>query len=401
MSSPTGKKSSKSDEYPLPEDWYKAYSDEHKKYFFIHKPTRTTSWVDPRDKLWKKRSWDECAPHSDEVPLGWEIAHDDLCGTYFIDHINQTTLLDDPRTDKAKKQVEEMKQFVKSGAIEAILENFTKKMEELKAIEENIGKMDAGERKESELLNAKRLRHETEELKSDMETLKHDIEAMKQLAAKLEETESSQLERQRDVQREIEAVKAELDREVAAKQELQMEIQRIQQSFNIAIPEDLEQELDPCQPIRPLSPITTSPTSALDTLDSDIQGLLTDANDDFVYPQASQPVTRIEREMTLLALKKKLQNERDLVHELIDVKKVAEQVIEDPSHHKPEWIKQVNQYASKSKTLRAKIKGKAQHQVDELTFREKMLFYTAHQIQADTEQAKQAKVILKRKKVVA
>ena len=109
--------------------------------------------VDPRDKLWKKESWSECGPDSDEIPYGWEIVHDNLCGKYFVDHINQRTLLDDPRTNKAKDQVEEMKQFVKSGAIEAIEDKFVKKMEELRLIEANVSKMDAGEGKESELQN--------------------------------------------------------------------------------------------------------------------------------------------------------------------------------------------------------------------------------------------------------
>lgn len=63
--------------------------------------TKETSWVDPRDALWKPKCWQECK--GDEVPYGWEIAYDEAVGRYFIDHLNKRNLLDDPRDNKPKE----------------------------------------------------------------------------------------------------------------------------------------------------------------------------------------------------------------------------------------------------------------------------------------------------------
>ncbi|TPX38361.1 hypothetical protein SmJEL517_g00192 [Synchytrium microbalum] len=383
MSTATPSAKTKSDEYPLPEGWLKAFSDEHKRYYFIHKPTRSTSWIDPREANWKPKSWEECTKPED-VPYGWEIATDPLIGTYFIDHINKQTLLDDPRSDKHKRQVDEIKSFVKSGAIDAVEKNLTKKLQHLQIVEENVLKKEGdGDVSASELENAVRLRAETEELKTEMEALKADIESMKRLAERLEETETSQLERQQQIQREIETVQAELAKEVAAKEELQKELKTMQQKFDI--PEEAQADFGTFDDdVSTVSSIESSPTESsinkylplFDTIPRRRTG--DEVASDFIYPTIKgESVTRVERELTLLTLKKKLKTERDLVQELIDVKKIAIQVNDETSlHSKPEWIAQINQYAARSKTIRAKINKKRDKNVDALTFREKMLFYT-------------------------
>ena len=63
----------RSNEFPLPAGWRKAKTSDKSpthagRVYFINEVTKETTWVDPRDKLWKKATWAECGP--DELPFG-------------------------------------------------------------------------------------------------------------------------------------------------------------------------------------------------------------------------------------------------------------------------------------------------------------------------------------------
>ncbi|KAM9265820.1 protein KIBRA isoform 3-T3 [Cariama cristata] len=70
-------------ELPLPEGWEEARDYDGKVYYIDH-GSRTTSWVDPRDRYTKPLTFADCI--SDELPLGWEEAYDPQVGVYYIDH---------------------------------------------------------------------------------------------------------------------------------------------------------------------------------------------------------------------------------------------------------------------------------------------------------------------------
>lgn len=97
---------------PLPHS--RIFSKAHEKYFFVYDLKRTT-WVDPRDELWKKKTWSEC--NSNETPYGWEIATDELLGTFFIDHLSHRNVIDDPRTDILQRQIKSVKLFLDESSI--------------------------------------------------------------------------------------------------------------------------------------------------------------------------------------------------------------------------------------------------------------------------------------------
>uniref|UniRef100_T1GEU1 WW domain-containing protein n=1 Tax=Megaselia scalaris TaxID=36166 RepID=T1GEU1_MEGSC len=49
------------------------------------------------NRITKPQTFADCV--GDELPIGWEEAHDPLIGRYYINHIDQTTQLEDPRKE--------------------------------------------------------------------------------------------------------------------------------------------------------------------------------------------------------------------------------------------------------------------------------------------------------------
>uniref|UniRef100_G1Q266 WW and C2 domain containing 1 n=1 Tax=Myotis lucifugus TaxID=59463 RepID=G1Q266_MYOLU len=88
-------------ELPLPEGWEEARDFDSKVYYIDH-TSRTTSWMDPRDRYTKPLTFAACI--SDELPLGWEEAYDPRVGDYFIDHNTKTTQTEDPRVQWRREQ---------------------------------------------------------------------------------------------------------------------------------------------------------------------------------------------------------------------------------------------------------------------------------------------------------
>lgn len=48
-------------------------------------------------RITKPHTFADCV--GDELPIGWEEAHDPQIGRYYINHIDQTTQLEDPRKE--------------------------------------------------------------------------------------------------------------------------------------------------------------------------------------------------------------------------------------------------------------------------------------------------------------
>ncbi|XP_049630527.1 protein KIBRA [Suncus etruscus] len=96
-------------ELPLPDGWEEARDFDGKAYYIDH-TSRTTSWVDPRDRYTKPLTFADCI--SDELPLGWEEAYDPQVGDYFIDHNTKTTQIEDPRVQWRREQEHMLKDYL-------------------------------------------------------------------------------------------------------------------------------------------------------------------------------------------------------------------------------------------------------------------------------------------------
>ncbi|XP_026702792.1 protein WWC2 [Athene cunicularia] len=63
-----------------------------------------------RARLTKPLSFADCV--GDELPWGWEAAYDPQIGVYYIDHINQTTQIEDPRKQWRQEQERMLKDYL-------------------------------------------------------------------------------------------------------------------------------------------------------------------------------------------------------------------------------------------------------------------------------------------------
>ncbi|XP_074085015.1 protein WWC2 isoform X2 [Macrotis lagotis] len=68
------------------------------------------SEVTPRKRLTKPLSFADCV--GDELPWGWEAAFDHQIGVYYIDHINKTTQIEDPRKQWRREQERMLKDYL-------------------------------------------------------------------------------------------------------------------------------------------------------------------------------------------------------------------------------------------------------------------------------------------------
>ncbi|NXR29212.1 WWC2 protein, partial [Cinclus mexicanus] len=64
----------------------------------------------PCYRLTKPLSFADCV--GDELPWGWEAAYDPQIGVYYIDHINQTTQIEDPRKQWRQEQERMLKDYL-------------------------------------------------------------------------------------------------------------------------------------------------------------------------------------------------------------------------------------------------------------------------------------------------
>lgn len=96
-------------ELPLPEGWEEAVDFDGKVYYIDH-TSKTTSWIDPRDRYTKPLTFADCI--GDELPLGWEEAYDPQVGVYYIDHNTGTTQLEDPRELWRREQERMLKDYL-------------------------------------------------------------------------------------------------------------------------------------------------------------------------------------------------------------------------------------------------------------------------------------------------
>jgi len=71
----------------LPENWEIAYDGLRRRYFYVDHNSRTTTWLNPLDKMNKPTKISEC--HRDQLPYGWERIQDPSVGVYYSNHIER------------------------------------------------------------------------------------------------------------------------------------------------------------------------------------------------------------------------------------------------------------------------------------------------------------------------
>ncbi|CAL8325320.1 unnamed protein product [Merluccius merluccius] len=97
---------------PLPDNWEMAYTENGELYFIDHN-TKTTSWLDPRDKASKplEECDDDEGIHTEdlesdlELPPGWERIDDPVYGVYYVDHINRKTQYENPVMEARRRKL--------------------------------------------------------------------------------------------------------------------------------------------------------------------------------------------------------------------------------------------------------------------------------------------------------
>ncbi|MBN3290579.1 SYRC protein, partial [Polypterus senegalus] len=124
-------------ELPLPEGWEEAHDFDGKVYYIDHK-TKTTSWIDPRDRNTKPLTFADCI--GDELPVGWEEAYDPQVGAYYIDHNTKTTQIEDPRIQWQREQERMLKEYlgVAADALKAQKEIYQVKEQRLKIAQQEF-----------------------------------------------------------------------------------------------------------------------------------------------------------------------------------------------------------------------------------------------------------------------
>uniref|UniRef100_A0A667YD89 E3 ubiquitin-protein ligase n=1 Tax=Myripristis murdjan TaxID=586833 RepID=A0A667YD89_9TELE len=88
---------------PLPHGWEKR-TDTNGRVYFVHHPTRTTQWEDPRT---------QGLLNEKPLPEGWEMRFTVDGIPYFVDHNRRTTTYIDPRTGKSSLYQLSMPQHIK------------------------------------------------------------------------------------------------------------------------------------------------------------------------------------------------------------------------------------------------------------------------------------------------
>ncbi|GAA6095140.1 protein WWC3 isoform X3, partial [Tachysurus ichikawai] len=76
----------------------------------------------------------------DELPLGWEVVYDQQIGVYYIDHINKTTQIENPRTQWRQEQERMLKEYlvVAQEALNAKKEMYLIKQQRLELAQQEM-----------------------------------------------------------------------------------------------------------------------------------------------------------------------------------------------------------------------------------------------------------------------
>jgi hypothetical protein len=369
---------------PLPEGWEKAFKG--RQTYFVNHLTKETTWVDPRTE--KTREHDITKIKANELPYGWDEAVDDYIGVYYIDHNTRTTFLDPPWDELIMFQVSQLQGFLRDQQRQA--EELQRRLEEDDSVERaraRVAELEARRLQLEKELN--RLRNqaldtastagasEIESQLSDMEdeeaiqrmiangTIFDELAKFKQrlgdLAALNDRLRNNagqdEVAGAKASMAEMDRLRAELEREASDRRRLEEEV--------MALKNEMEYVYGEASTSRPRR--------------------MADEEDETTGASSStKRKTKYEMEIELLMLKKRIEAERTERERLERLKSSIETFRDgDRVGALPDWIKKIEEVAANSKTLRIKIGRKQAQNPDELSFRERMLFFTSGAVESN------------------
>ncbi|XP_063148519.1 protein KIBRA isoform X2 [Candoia aspera] len=234
-------------ELPLPEGWEEARDYDGKVYYIDH-ATKTTSWVDPRDRYTKPLTFADCI--SDELPLGWEEAYDPQVGIYYIDHNTKTTQIEDPRVQWRQEQEHMLKDYLvlAQEALTAQKEVYQVKQQRLELAQQEYQQLhdvwehklgsqtslasssSSGSKYDPEILKAEiattksrvnKLKREVAHMRQELQYKEHGFQTLKKIDMKMSDTQGGyKLDEAQAILNEMKAIKKAITSGEQEKQDL-------------------------------------------------------------------------------------------------------------------------------------------------------------------------------------
>lgn len=325
-----------------------------------------------------------------ELPFGWDESIDDEIGVYYIDHNTQTTYLDPPWDSNIRYQVSQLYKFI--GEQQKRIDDMQRRVQQ-----DELKRMDDASKRVQQLeIRRLELERELLELRNQAVSRSSSVSSFSEqdvLDDISDVDERIRIERlmQGDtasIVNEVEKFKARLNElkdmnqrlsvtgvdEVAQAKAAQAEMERLQNALNVEAAERHRLEVE------------------IVSLKNELHAIMGDPRRARILPAAQvddEPVsrprmTKYEMEMELLLLKKRLVAEMEERERLGHIKDQMESARGLGGRgFLPEWIRQTQDVASNSRTLRIKIGRKQAENPDKLSFRERMLFFAAGAVESN------------------
>jgi len=374
-----------------------------KKKYFVNHRKKTTTWIDPRTKKTRKNDPTQCV--IGELPYGWDEELDPEFGVYYINHLHQQNYADPPWDPRIVEQVKEIQVFLD--------DQIEKQKNEIKNLEEAEQEKIAAAQKRVEELEKEKARIEKELLELRRLAMDDDTDTEGSSdSTSISSMESDLSDQLDDIENELAALgpltipgsREEFQKRLEALVLLRNKLLNDPNKPGFDEREEMNKVEEELTRVSAMLENEASTRAALEDqirkLKEDMENLFKEGDDEPMTPvetiadhmkskhNQKQPgsrkanlsrKTRYEMEMELLMLKKRLQGEKEEKSRLERLKQKMDSAKGDvmASGKVPDWIKQINQVAASSKTLRVKIGRQQVENPDGLSFRERMLFFAA------------------------
>ncbi|NWX51493.1 WWC2 protein, partial [Steatornis caripensis] len=212
-------------------------------------------------RLTKPLSFADCV--GDELPWGWEAAYDPQIGVYYIDHINQTTQIEDPRKQWRQEQERMLKDYlmVAQDALSTQKELYQVKEQRLAlALDEYVRLNDAYKEKSSSRtslfsgsssstkydpdilkaeisttrLRVKKLKRELSQMKQELLYKEQGFETLQQIDKKMSGGQSGyELCEAKAILSELKSIRKAISSGEREKQDLMKSLAKLREKFNL------------------------------------------------------------------------------------------------------------------------------------------------------------------------
>ncbi|NXA30616.1 WWC2 protein, partial [Ibidorhyncha struthersii] len=212
-------------------------------------------------RLTKPLSFADCV--GDELPWGWEAAYDPQIGVYYIDHINQTTQIEDPRKQWRQEQERMLKDYlmIAQDALSTQKELYQVKEQRLAlALDEYVRLNDAYKEKSSSRtslfsgsssstkydpdilkaeisttrLRVKKLKRELSQMKQELLYKEQGFETLQQIDQKMSGGQSGyELCEAKAILSELKAIRKAISSGEREKQDLMKSLAKLREKFNL------------------------------------------------------------------------------------------------------------------------------------------------------------------------